>query len=321
MIGALAAQQHGVVTRAQLTDLGLSDRAIDHRLDSGRVYRVHRGVYAVGHPRLTREGRWLAAVLALGDGAVLSHRSAAALWRIGTAERRPAPLEVTAPRDAAPRPGIRAHRSELDDAERTTRGGIPVTTPARTILDLAAVVGPRPLTRALEEAEALRLTRAAAVATLLARHPGRRGAANLRIVLARHDPAAGEARSELERRFLRLVRAAGLPPPSVNALVRIGGRTIEADLAWPEQRVIVELDGRAWHDTRAAFERDRARDRMLQAAGWRVIRVTWAQLKSDAGAVIADLATVLGSVAGQEGVGAAAPASLRRAGRAAAAPG
>lgn len=295
-IGDLATRQHGVVTRAQLADCGLRDDAIDYRIRSGRLHRLHRGVYAVGHRRLAREARWLAAVLAVGDEAVLSHRSAAALWRIAPADMTV--IDVTAASWTAARPGIDVHQAALSARERTARAGIPVTTAARTVLDLAAVVPPGAVARVLGEAEALRLTRAGDIAALLSRHPGRRGVRALRAVLAASGPSAEGTRSVLERRFLRLTAAAGLPRPDVNALVEVrSGRLVEADMVWHEQRVIVELDGRTWHGTAAAFERDRARDRELQAAGWRVIRITWRQFADHAAAVLADLRALLATPA------------------------
>ncbi len=288
-VADLAARQHGVVGRRQLRALGLGDDAIDHRHAAGRLHRIHRGVYAVGHAVISQEGRWAAAVLAAGDGAVLSHASAGELWELlETAPRR---VEVIAPRQVA-HPAIRAHLGRLAPDEVSECRGIPVTTVARTLLDLAGELPVHRLERAAEEAERRRLTGGAGLDVLLDRHPGRKGAAALRRI-AESGRLDRVTRSDLEARFLSLLDAAGLPKPRVNMRVRAGGRAYELDCAWPHARVAVELDGHAYHSTRAAFERDRARDRALQAAGWRVIRVTWRQLRDEPEAVLADLRRLL----------------------------
>lgn len=284
VIAELATRQHGVVARRQLLALGIGAGAIARRLDAGWFHPLHRGVYAVGHTALTPCGHWFAAVLAGGAGAVLSHDSAAAL--LGLWERGPGPIHVTRPRSGAGRPGIRFHSGALADDERGLCEGVPVTSPARTILDIAAGEGRAAAEQALLGAEAREARIRDDLAALLARRPRRAGAAAVRKLLAT-GPAL--TRSELERRFLALVRATGLPEPRTNA--RVGG--FEVDCAWPAERVAVELDGHAFHASRAAFERDRARDRALQAAGWRVVRVTWRQLAEDAYAVVDDLAALL----------------------------
>ena len=236
----------------------------------------------------------MAAALAMGPAAVLSHRSAAELWGIRpTARRR---VDVTVRGRPPHRPGIRVHHSLLQPDEITTRDGIPVTTVPRTLLDLAAILNRRQLERALNEAEVLRLWDARSVADLLGRRPGARGAAAMRAVLAAREEGATVTRSELEERFLALMDAAGLPKPAVNDLLKVGDRWIEADCVWREQRLVVELDGHAAHATRTAFDRDRARDRALQAAGWRVVRVTWRQLSEDPAAVVADLRVLAASL-------------------------
>ncbi|MDX6671032.1 MAG: hypothetical protein QOI91_1395 [Solirubrobacteraceae bacterium] len=282
----MAGRQHGVVSRSQLLALGLGADAIDHRLAAGRLHPLHRGIYAVGHRVVSREGRWMAAVLAAGPGAVLSHRAAGALWDLRPTAR--AQVEVTAPRALRSRGALQMHRTELAQDERTTHRGIPVTTPARTLLDLAAVLPGPALGRAAEQAEALHLVDWASLDESLKRHPRRPGAPRLRAILD-SGRVGIVTRSELEARFLALVTAAGLPAPRMNARIAVGGRRLEVDCVWPESRVAVELDGHAYHSTRAAFERDRARDRLLQAAGWRVIRITWRQLHDEPQAVLGDL--------------------------------
>jgi len=289
-IAALAARQHGVVERGQLIALGLRPGAVDRRTAAGRLHRMHRGVYAVGHPAVTREGRWMAGVLASGRDAVLSHLPAAALWDL-----RPASdgrIEVTVSRSLRPRRGLKVHRTVLAMDERTVRDGIPVTTATRTLLDLAAVLSRPGLERACEQAEALRLTDGPSLDELIERHPRRKGALLLRAIVG-SGRVGIITRSELEARFLTFVADLGLPVPHTNARIEAGGRWLEVDCLWPESRVVVELDGHAFHSTRAAFERDRERDRLLQAAGWRVVRITWRQLRDEPAAVARDLARLL----------------------------
>jgi very-short-patch-repair endonuclease len=287
-VAALAARQHGVVARGQLVALGLGARAIEHRVRCGRLHVRHRGVYAVGHPLLSVRGRWMAAVLAT-KGGVLSHRSAGALWGFVTWNGRP---EVTTSRWCRSTERLRRYSSVLAPDERTTRDGIPATTAGRTLLDLAAIL-PRPrLELALDQAEHLRATDPLPLAALLSRHRGRRGTRALAGLL---DGVAAQAtRSDLEASFFALVRAAGLPKPTVNLPIRTPARWYEADVAWPHARLIVELDGRAHHHTARAFERDRAKDRALAVAGWRTIRVTPRQLANEASALLADLTHLLG---------------------------
>lgn len=264
-VARLAARQHGVVTRGQLLDAGLGRHAIAHRLERGRLHAVHRGVYAVGHRAVSARGLRLAAVLAYGRGAALSHRSAAEVWGL-LDERAGAPVHVSSPAQRRPLRGVIVHRATALEAVR--RDGILVTPPARTIVDLAATAASGDLERAVEEARVRRLVSAD---DLLCRARGRRGAAALRALLA-DEPSL--TRSEAERRLLRLVAAAGLPRPQTN--VRVAG--CEVDALWPEARLVVEVDGFAFHASRAAFERDRDRDARLQARGFRVMRVTWRQL-------------------------------------------
>jgi hypothetical protein len=280
-ISRLADRQHGVVTRTQLLDAAFSEDVIDYRLKLGRLLILHRGVYAAGHRRLTREGRLLAAVLAAGPSAVASHCAASALWGFWYSDR----LEVTTPNYRV-RPGIQIHTSPLQPDEVTSLQAIPVTGVSRTLLDLAVVLRPHQLERAMHEVEIQRLTDPLSLPDLLARYPGRRGVRTIRQIL---DAGAAPTRSELESRFLSFVRKTGLPLPATNVLV-LG---FECDCVWREQRVVVELDGRATHATSAAFERDRSRDRALQAAGWRVVRVTWRQLHEDVEALAADLRRIV----------------------------
>jgi very-short-patch-repair endonuclease len=287
LIAELAARQHGLVTRAQLVALGVGPDAIDRRIAMRRLHPVHRGVFAVGHRLRTRESTWLAAVLAAGADAVLGFRSAAALWGI----RQTSKLEVIAPRKLR-RPAIETHRIVLVADEVTIERGIPVTTPARTLLDLATVVTPGHLHAAFQEAEVCRLTSPTSLDALLARYPGRRGTTAIKQILEdHHRNGVTVPTSILERRFLSLLDAHDLPRPHINRRSDRG----ELDATWPEHRLIVECDGFATHGTREAFERDRARDRALIAGGWRVIRVTWRQLTEDADTIAAQLKLLLAS--------------------------
>ena len=214
----------------------------------------------------------MAAVLTCGPDALLSHRPAAALLGIRNAAR--ARVDVTVPRRIRARENIRPHQAVVPDDEHTTHAGIPVTTVARTLLDLAAVLQPHELRRALEQAEALQLSDALSLVAVVERHPSRRGTKALRTALADGPLRPALPKSELERRFLAFVDQADLPPPRVNKWLDLGGELIQADCVWPDHFLIVELDSRTWHASAAAFERDRRRDRRCLAAGWRVLRVT-----------------------------------------------
>jgi very-short-patch-repair endonuclease len=288
-IAALAESQHGVVTRRQLLEFGTAPQAIRHRLERGRLHPVHRGVYAVGHRVLTVDGIRIAATLAAGAGAVLSHRAAAALWELRASDA----LEVTLERSHRPLRGLRIHHLPLAADEVTTVRAIPVTTVPRTLFDLAAVLPRHQVERAINEAEVRPLTDPLSLADLVSRYPRRAGIATIKAILARLSAGTARTRSELEARFLDFLRRARLPRPEVNASLFVAGRSIECDFLWRERRVIAELDGWKAHGTAAAFERDRARDRMLSARGWRLVRITWRQLHDDADAVASDLRKIL----------------------------
>ena len=277
-LAKLARSQYGVVARRQLAAIGLSRRAVERRIASGRLHRIHLGVYAVGHTVLSRNARYLAAVLAAGDGAVLSHRSAAILWGIHRSDA--AKIDVTVPRSCGFRStrSIAVHRPRLAP-EPMTHAGVRVTTPVRTLQDLAIAVPRRTLEKAAEMAEALRLD-----VTLDPDHPG---AARLNDVLERHD-LHSITRSPLEDEFLELCDRHGIPRPLVNTHVE----GFEVDFVWPDARLIVETDSRTYHGTADAFERDRARDARLTAAGWRVVRFTRRQVRFE-DAVVADLLRLL----------------------------
>jgi very-short-patch-repair endonuclease len=283
-IARLAATQHGVVTRAQLLATGLDANAVDYRVKVGRLHRVHKGVFAVGHTSLSPLSNAMAAVLACGDGAVLSHRSAAALWNIDPTWRLP--VEVTTTGNRRHR-RVRAHRSRtLDAQDVTTRDGIPITTPARTVVDLADVLDDRALARAVNEAQVLRIMRLEELAIQLERSPGRRAMRRLRGFVERAD---GPTRSELEDEFLRFVERYDLPRPEINQTIA----GYEVDAVWRQRRLVVELDSRRYHDLAQPFESDREKDANLLAAGFPVVRVTWWRLRGRPAAEADRLHTLL----------------------------
>jgi very-short-patch-repair endonuclease len=275
-LAELAARQHGVVTLAQLRELGLGVGAIKYRRGVGRLHLLHRGVYAVGHRPPSPHAKAIAAVLACGPDAALSHGSAAALWRI--LPRWPSTPHVTAPRERE-RPGIHVHRSRHIDT--TVHYGIRVTTPARTLVDLADVLTPKQLTRAVNEAQVLRLTTPQELTTLLTRYPGRR--------TSQLTPEQGATRSHLEDRFVRFLKRHHLPLPELNQ--QIAGH--EVDAVYREQKLVIELDSRQFHTTPSAFEQDRDRDADLLNAGFSTLRITDQRLKHHATKEANRLETIL----------------------------
>ena len=284
-MAALAADQHGVVSRNHLSSLAVSNGSVAWWVRTGRLHRVHRGVYAVGHRRLTREGIWMAAVLACGPGAVLSHRDAAALWGIRPTSR--SRVDVTAARSRVKVDGVDVHRvRRLDDEDRATHRGIPTTTVARTLVDLADVLNDRQLARAIDQAEILHLLDARALHDAAQRANGRRGMGRLERALAAEPDLT---KSELERAFVELCENAGIPRPQVNTAI-VG---LEVDFAWPDRRLAVEADSWTFHRTRQAFERDRGRDQQLARAGIRVLRFTHRQVEDAPADVAATLRAAL----------------------------
>jgi very-short-patch-repair endonuclease len=274
-----------VIRRSQLAALGLGDRAIENRLRVGQLHRIYQGVYAVGHPGLTREAHLLSAVFACGEQAVLSHKSAAELWRLRPAQGPRVDVTVPSGGTRARRGAVIVHRSPIPADHRTVWQRIPVTTPTRTLVDLADCSTRRELERAIDEATYLGWD-----LTSLQPVPGRRGAGMLAALLEEHHAGSTRTRSEFEERLLELCRNYDLPQPLVNHTIE----GYEVDFIWPQARLIVETDGWAAHRTRTAFERDRLRDATLEAAGWRVIRITWRRLVREPELVAAQLARLLG---------------------------
>lgn len=265
----LAAEQEGVVATRQLVGLGFTKAAIQLRLRRGELHRIHHGVYAVGHTAISLRGRFKAAVLACGESSVLSHYSAGALDGYLTwDDRRP---EVTVVGSTRHHAGLRIHRARaLHERDVFRNRVIPITTPARTLLDLADVLSDKALRRAVRQAQAMNLTSVPAIADVLTRANGRRGAQRLAALIA-DGPAP--TRSELEDLVLGVVLGAGLKRPEINR--RLG--RVYPDLRWPEQRLTVECDSATWHDGKLASEDDALRQARLEASGERVLRVTWEQ--------------------------------------------
>jgi very-short-patch-repair endonuclease len=269
-VAELAGRQHGIVSTSQLRSLGLTWDDIAYRTRTGRLHPIHRGVYAVGHRHLTETGLFVAALLAVGPGATLSHASAAALW--GIRPRGRGRIDVTVARRVKPRRGVRIHAVRaLPPSDVTRHMGIPVTTPARTLLDLADVLPRRALARAVHEAEVQRLVDHRQLRDQVERCRGRRAAAILAALLA-DGPAP--ARSDLEDRAIELFAQHGLPKPRSN--VRVEG--IEVDFLFADARLIVETDGDRYHHTHFARRNDADKQARLEAAGYRVIRLTWDQV-------------------------------------------
>jgi very-short-patch-repair endonuclease len=274
-----------MITTAQLLDAGLSERAIARCVGSKWLIRRFQGVYQLG-VFAGPFGAEAAALLACGPDAVISHRTAAGLWRLVA---RAGPIHVSSPASVGrKRDGIRPHRVALRDDEVITRRGIRVTSPARTLLDLAPSMPERALDRLVEEAQVQSLATRDDLLRAVAQGRSRPGVRRLAKIVGSPDEPAF-TRSEAERRLVELVREAGLPAPRTNT--KVAGH--EVDALWAAQRLVVEVDGWTYHGTREAFERDRRRDGRLLVAGYRVLRITWRQLTRERAKVIAMLGAVL----------------------------
>lgn len=271
-VWGLARRQHGVVSHGQLIELGLSRRAIQHRMATGKLHPLFRGIYAVGRPELTRHGRWMAAILAGGAGAVLSHRSAAALW--GMASSGSGSIEIAVPVASVRRcPGVRAYRrASLGPSDLAERDRIPVITPVLTLVELAGTGYPQ-LERAVNEADRLGLIDPENLRGALEAYRGRRGTRRLRELLDRQTFRLTD--SELERLFMPLAAQAGLSVP----LTRQYLNGFRVDFFWPKLRLVVETDGLRYHRAPAQQARDRLRDQTHLAAGFTPLRFTHAQVR------------------------------------------
>jgi len=291
---SLAATQYGRVSSSQLREAGLGYSSIDHRVNRGWLTRVARGVYAVGLPQRSPQAAWITALLRAGPDAALSHASAGAAWAIRPSAA--ALIDLTLPRRKRPIEGIRLHRTVLAADELTTYESLHITTPSRTILDLAQSLSDARLEATIAEADKLQLDFTPSLQTLLQRYARHRGSAGLRRVIARidHHGAAHRLRSELEADFLDFVLDSRWDPqPETNAWVEAGDRSFECDAVWRHARLIVELDSRAHHADWAAAERDREKDLTLTRHGWTVVRVTARMLALGRESLRADLEALI----------------------------
>jgi hypothetical protein len=269
LIAEIARRQYGLITIWQLTALGLTSGAVTYRVRTGRLHRIHRGVYAVGHPRLSQEARWMAAVLWAGEGTGLSHLTAAVhlnAWR-----RRIDGIDVISPRRRRPVAGVRAHWARnLDPRDLTIHRGIPVTTMARTLVDLTDVLTEHQLANVIHEAAFRNRFSERATRAAMARAPGRR-LATLERALEAHASGSAGTKSDLEDQFLAQLPS-NLPAPLVNAGVQTPHKRLEVDLVWPDLKLCIEVDGHG--HARPRTQRDDAeRDRLLNDVGYEVVRV------------------------------------------------
>jgi very-short-patch-repair endonuclease len=287
------------VSRRQLLAAGLSRGVIDRLVHRQLLFPMQQGVFAVGHPGPVELGDATAALLAAGPGAVLSHHTAAALWDIRPTDSGDGQIHVTVPEASRTRAeGFSLHRARtLKNKDIQVRDGLPVTSPARTLLDLAPLLAPRQLELAFDRALVARIIRPHDLAELLRRAKGKNGTPALAALLGRQHGST-VTRSQAEELFLELLRSARLPTPRVN--IRQAG--YEVDFLWTEQRVVVEIDGYRFHSTRRAFEHDHRKDRDLLAAGLTVLRFTYDQLRREPEAVIAAVAFALGAASASRAV-------------------
>ena len=260
------------------------------------MHRVHRGVYAVGHRAIGKHGELRAAVLACGEGAVISHGTAAALWELR--DQRPALIDVTGGRQAGRKiDGIRCRRCRYPTPEEIeVRNGLPLTSPARTLVDSAGMLGTPSLRRMVERAAVLKLLDLAALDLAIHEAQRRRGLKSLRAILGAwqtEDGSVPDLRSDFEALVLPRLLTMGLPRPACNKTLRLEGERLMVDFLWEQQRVVVETDGAGTHATPVAFQRDRRRDQILVASGYRVVRATWNQMRDESDAVVHRIARIL----------------------------
>jgi hypothetical protein len=295
-LDVVGTRQGGPVSLEQLADAGISQRAAEHRATQGSLHRIHRGVYTVGHRSLSRAAMLRAALLACGHGAVVSHGTAAALW--GLQDKWPTLIDVTVPVERGRKlDGIRCRRCRYPSlAEVAVEHGVTCTTPARTLVDLAGSYGTPSLRRLVERAAVMKKLDLVALDAALHEARGRRGIKALRAIADEWrtpDGTLPEVRSDFEALVLPRLLVRGLARPSCNVPLRLGGERLEVDFLWAAQRLVVETDGRETHETPVAFQRDRRRDQVLAAAGYRVARATWNQIHTELDAVVERIASAL----------------------------
>jgi hypothetical protein len=295
-LAELAESQDGVASLDQLRGIGLTQRTAEHRATRGRLHRVHRGVYAVGHLSIGQLGALRAAVLGSGEGAVVSHGTAAAFYDLR--DHWPTLIDITGGRQAGRKlDGIRCRRCRYPTPEEIViHEGIPCTSPARVLVDSAGMLGIPSLRRMVERAAVRRLLDLEAVDRAMEQAKRRRGVGALRMILEdwrTDDGSVPDLRSEFEALVLPRLVAMGLPRPACNKTLVIDGGRLMVDFLWEKQRVVVETDGEGTHGTPVAFQRDRRRDQILVAAGYRVPRATWAQMRDELDAVVQRIARTL----------------------------
>jgi predicted transcriptional regulator of viral defense system len=294
---ALGLEQHAVFDLDQLRDLGFSARCVQRRTDKSRLHRIYQAVYSlVPAELLSRDGRFMAAVLASGPGSAISHGSAGVHLDLRPSARAIINITVSS-RSPRRHRGIVIHRSiTLADQDIALVRNVPCTTVARTLFDLADVVHRRALERAFDRAEQLEQFDLRKINDQIARNAHRAAAPKVRALLAEHYVGSTATDSDFEDRLIPLIYAAGLPLPQTQAYIVLedGEPALRRDFVWPDQRVNVETDGERFHRTRQAFERDRRNDQRLASAGWRIIRITWNQLEREPDRIIATIARLLG---------------------------
>jgi predicted transcriptional regulator of viral defense system len=281
-IAKICLAQHGLVTLAQLEAQGLTKQGVHERVVSGRLHPIHQAVYSLTPRVMTQRGKFMAAVLACGPDAVLSHRSAAYLW--GLVDSWEEPIDVTAPNRRGRSPdGVAAHRDgALQPIDKTVVHGVPCTSVARTLLDFTGVSRDWEARKAVAQAEVLQILDKSKLRALLKRSRRRRGVARLRLILETIHPMTKRTRSELERLFLEMCAKRSVPDPEVNVwLPAPDGKSYQADFLWREQGLIVEADSRRFHDTDSAFVSDRKRRQQLELAGWRISQCTWEEVEQE----------------------------------------
>lgn len=283
-IADLATLQGGVVSLDQLRGEGISRRLASERAQASSLHRVHRGVYAVGHRSISQAALLRAAVLACGEGAVVSHATAAAFWELQ--DRWPRLIDVTVPVEAGRKiEGIRCRRCRYPAGEEVIiRRGVPCTTPARTLIDLAGIWGIDSLRKAVERAALLKRLDLDALDLAIHNAKRRRGLRILQMVVAdwrTRDGKLPDVRSDFEALVFPRLRALGLPVPACNVKIRTEDGILMVDFLWEDQRLVLETDGGETHETPVAFQRDRRRDQLLLASGYRVMRATWKQIHDD----------------------------------------
>ena len=296
-VADLASAQGGAVSLGQLRDAGISRRNASHLASGGRLHRIHRGVYTVGHRSISRQTHLRAAVLACGEGAVVSHLTAAAFH--GLRDQWPVLIDVTVPVEAGRKiDGIRCRRCRYPEPEEVEAvNGVAVTTVARTLVDLAGILSSKTLRKAVGRAAIRKKLDLEAVDLAIHGAKRRRGLKALELALIPYRSADGkppDVRSDFETLVLPELVEAGLPRPGCNVPLHVDGERFLVDFLWDLARVVVETDGRETHETPTAFQDDRRRDQVLAAAGYRILRVTWEQLHGERDAVIRRVRRTLG---------------------------